>query len=304
MAVEDDQQPDDLPSEPGDLSGARRHRHSASRGRRWRLDSHSRGSSGRGGHGRSDGRIVNHGTIAKGRHGPLRRWATRVLAAVVALAILMAAAMGALLLAVPSVANAPRRVDGYLSAHGGHPIPSPPPKRLAASVTAIEDHFVSAPPGIDIAYGALRYGWDHLVLGEPAQGGSTIAQQLAKRIYTGPGTGVSVKLTQIGLAFKLELTYSPSQLLSMYLNDDYFGDGAYGVAQASEKYFQRTPAQLSWAQAAMLAGLVQAPSVYDPFVHPNLARNRQLAVIAQLVSTGALTQAQARAVRNEPLDLR
>lgn len=219
------------------------------------------------------------------------------------LLVALVAASAALLIAAPSVADAPSLVSALVAEHHGQLDPPPPPTRVADSVTAIEDHFVGGPPGFDIAYGAARYVWTHLVLGRPNQGGSTISQQLAKRLYTGPRTGIEAKLEQFGLALKLEITYSPSELLSMYLNDDYFGHGAYGVVQAAETYFGRTPSDLSWAQAAMLGGLVQAPSAYDPYLHPVLARQRQLEVIGELQSTGVLSPAAARAVEAEPLAL-
>lgn len=233
----------------------------------------------------------------------LRRIVVRVVLAAVALVVVLVMAAVGLLVAAPSVAGAPALVRASVAAHHGQLDPPPPPARVADSVTAIEDHFVGGPPGFDIVYGAARYVWTHLVLGRPNQGGSTIAQQLAKRLYTGARTGLGAKLEEIGLALKLELTYSPSQLLSMYLNDDYFGHGAYGVVEAAQTYFGRTPSKLSWAQAAMLGGLVQAPSAYDPYAHPVLARQRQLEVIGELQATGVLSPGAARAVEREPLGL-
>ena len=104
------------------------------------------------------------------------------------------------------------------------------------------------------------------------------------------------------MAFRLDQRFSKQQILAMYLDAAYFGDGAYGIVSASRHYFGVDPDQLSWAQASLLAGLVQAPSNYDPHGHFGLARQRQAHVLARLVATRHLTSRQAAAVWNEPLD--
>jgi penicillin-binding protein 1A len=90
----------------------------------------------------------------------------------------------------------------------------------------------------------------------------------------------------------------------MYLADAYFGHGFYGLPAATDGYFGVTPTQLTWSQATMLAGLVQAPSAYDPLRHLSLGRTRQRHVLDRLVATQVLTAAQADAVFEEPLGLR
>ncbi|MHB1712377.1 MAG: transglycosylase domain-containing protein [Acidimicrobiales bacterium] len=226
-----------------------------------------------------------------------------LLVAAVAISFLVVAT-GSLVLAVPSVGSAAARVRSHLALHHAPVHPSPPPPRIAAAVIATEDHAFNDPPGVDIAYGGLRYFYEHLVLGKPSQGGSTIAQQLAKLLYTKDRTGPLSKMEEIGLALKLEITYSHSQLLTLYLNAAYFGQGAYGIDQATATYFGRSPSQCTWAQASMLAGLLQAPSAYDPYAHPRLARQRQLEVIGELAGTGILTPAAAHRVARSPLGLR
>ncbi len=232
-----------------------------------------------------------------------RRILVRLLVVSLGLVVLASVAAGVLLASVPSVADARSLVRAQLAKHGARPAKSPPPARIAASIRAVEDHLLGAPPGADIAYGALRYLWDRVVRDLPDQGGSTIAQQLAKLVYTGPATGIGTELEQVGLALKLEITYPTPELLTLYLDAAYYGQGAYGVVQAARTYFGTTPAHLSWSQAAMLAGLVQAPSAYDPFVHPHLARERQLEVEHELAVTGALSPALARRVVRAPLGL-
>ena len=231
------------------------------------------------------------------------RIASHVAVVATAIVVLLGGGSAALLAAVPSVAGAPVLVRLDLTGHGGTPAQSPPPPRVSASIRAIEDHLLGAPPGVDIAYGALRYLWNRVVHGLPDQGGSTIAQQLAKLVYTGPATGLGTEIEQVGLALKLEITYPTPVLTTLYLDAAYYGQGAYGLVAAARTYFGTRPSDLSWAQAAMLAGLVQAPSAYDPVVHPRLARERQLEVEHELVVTGALSPRLAAQVRREPLGL-
>ncbi len=241
--------------------------------------------------------------VPSGWRRRLARLAVRLATAVVVVACIVGIATGSLLLAVPSVSSATGRVSSYLSAHHAPMLAPPPPPRIAQAVIATEDHAFGYPPGVDIAYGGLRYFYEHLLLGKPGQGGSTIAQQLAKLLYTKSRTGPVSKVEQIGLAFKLEITYSHARLLTLYLDAAYFGQGAYGIDQATATYFGHSPAQCTWAQASMLAGLLQAPSAYDPYRHPRLARQRQLEVIGELESTGVLTPAEARRVASSPLGL-
>jgi membrane peptidoglycan carboxypeptidase len=119
-------------------------------------------------------------------------------------------------------------------------------------------------------------------------GGSTIAQQLAKRLYP-RGGGVIGTLEEIGLGVKLSLHYSHEQVLDMYLNSIYYGNGYWGVVAASHGYIAVSPRRLTWGEASLLAGLPQAPSAYDPVYHLPLARLRQRHVLDQLVANGDLT---------------
>lgn len=130
--------------------------------------------------------------------------------------------------------------------------------------------------------------------------GSTIGQQLAKRLYP-HGSGVFGTLEEIGVAVKLSLHYSASAILGMYLNSVYFGHGYWGDVAAAHGYFGVPPRQLSWAQAALLAGLPQAPSAYDPLRHLALARSQQRHVLDQLVVNGYLSAIQAARVFRQPL---
>src|SRR5262249_51402611 len=112
---------------------------------------------------------------------------------------------------------------------------------------------------------------------------------------------LKIEIEQIALAIKLRYTYSQSQILRMYADVAYFGHGYYGLEAASCGYFGRPPGRLSWSQAAVLAGLVQAPSAYDPLRHPELARSGETHVIARLVATDVLTRRQAGRALAVPL---
>jgi hypothetical protein len=228
----------------------------------------------------------------RGRRG--RRWllvalllaAGGLLATVVASAILLAA--------LPGVGDAQHRVDVILQEHGGSAVAVPPPAKVAAAVIAVEDRRFYAHHGVD-PQSLLRVAWAGLHGGQGDQGGSTITQQLAKRIYTGDRGGVLVKLAQIGLAIKLERRYSKEQILAMYLDAAYFGDGRWGVVKASEGYFGKPPSRMNWGEASMLAGLVQAPSADDPRIHLATAERRQRHVLDRLVANGTLDRVQADA---------
>jgi Transglycosylase len=237
------------------------------------------------------------------RHRPRRgrRLLRRLIAFVVVVVALGVLAFGVLLLLTPSVGNASALARGNARAHDSA-YPGPPvPARFAAALVATEDHRFYSEPGIDPL--AIARVAEAAVTGQGDQGGATIDQQLAKMLYTDGRSGALVKLEQVGLAFKLSLSYSHSQIMQMYADVAYFGHGYYGLATASCGYFGITSANLSWPEAAMLAGLVQAPSSDDPILHYSRARAREQHVLGRLVATGQLTQTQADAAFARPLHL-
>src|ERR1035438_2359330 len=158
----------------------------------------------------------------------------RLLTLVVVLVVLGALALGALLLVTPSVANAPTLARQQDVAH--HSVyPGPPvPARFAASLVATEDHRFYSEPGIDPL--AIARVIEAAVTGQGDQGGATLDQQLAKLLYTDGKSGVPAKAEQVGLAVKLYLSYSHSQILQMYADVAYFGHGYYGLSAASCGY--------------------------------------------------------------------
>lgn len=120
-------------------------------------------------------------------------------------------------------------------------------------------------------------------------------------LYSPGQRGLAVKLERVGLAIKLHFSYSPTAILSMYAEVAYFGNGYYGLSAASCGYFGHPPAELTWPQAAMLAGVVNAPTADDPRRHPQRARLREAHVLRRLVAVEDLTYAKARAALSEPL---
>lgn len=231
----------------------------------------------------------------------IRRRLRRMLAVLMALALVVVLAFIGLLLVTPSVSNAPTLARSFdLAHHVAYPGPPVPP-RFAAALVSTEDHRFYTEPGIDpFAIGRVIRG---RVTGQPDQGGATLYQQLAKMLYTPGRPGVWTEVEQIMLGIKLDLSYTKAQILRMYADIAYFGHGYYGLAAASCGYFGITPAGLSWPQAAMLAGLVQAPSADNPLAHYSVARAREAHVLGRLAATGKLTQAQASQAYRQPLHL-
>jgi len=175
---------------------------------------------------------------------------------------------------------------------------------LRDAVVATEDERFYRHRGVDLigVARAVPYDASHASL---AQGASTITEQVAKVLYMGGNDHDPWrKLEDAAVALKLEGRYTKQQILAAYLNSVYFGEGAYGVRAASERYFGVTPARLGIAQATLLAGLIQAPSADDPLRFPSQARERQADVLRALVRTGYLTTAVASTVLRRPLRLR
>jgi membrane peptidoglycan carboxypeptidase len=219
----------------------------------------------------------------------------------VGLILILALAVGVLMLVTPSVGDARARAQALAGQHHAA-YPGPPvPSRFAAALVSTEDHRFYSEPGIDpFAIARLIEG---RITGRPDQGGATLYQQLAKMLYTPGRSGIRVEAEQVALGVKLALAYPKPQILQMYADVAYFGNDYYGLRQASCGYFGVRPAGLSWPQAAMLAGLVQAPSAYDPITHFAAARTRQSHVLSRLVATGQLSQAQASRAYRQRLDL-
>jgi membrane peptidoglycan carboxypeptidase len=232
----------------------------------------------------------------------LCRLIRRTVALLGILVFLGAGGFAVLLLVTPPASRAQALARAQDRSHGIAYPGLAVPARFAAALVATEDHRFYSDPGIDpIAVGRVAVGY--LTGHGSQQGGATLTQQLAKMLYTPNGSGLASEAEQVALAVKLNVTYSKAQILQMYADVAYFGQNHYSLGAASCGYFAVPPARLSWTQAALLAGLVQAPSAYDPLTHPVLAHEREAHVLGRLAATGTLTGAQARAALARPLHL-
>jgi penicillin-binding protein 1A len=176
-------------------------------------------------------------------------------------------------------------------------------KWLPRASVAIEDRRFYQHGGVDYE-GIARAAWKDLTAGKVVEGGSTITQQLVRNLYTGREKTFNRKLREACLAIKLSRKESKRQILDEYLNTVYYGNHAYGVEAAAQTYFSRHASQLTLLQSAVLAGLPQAPSVYDPLHNPDAAIDRRNEVLAAMLQTGDITPAAyARAVRVKSLAL-
>jgi penicillin-binding protein 1A len=171
---------------------------------------------------------------------------------------------------------------------------------LVTAVLDTEDHSFWVHGGLDVE-STVRALLADVSAGSAVQGGSTIAQQLVKNTYLTNQKTLDRKVREAVLAERLEAKYSKAQILDAYLNSVYLGNGAYGVQAAAREYFNRDAAHLDLAQAALLAGLIQAPSGYDPLTNPLGARVRRSEVLLRMVYYKSVSAAQAAAANKEAL---
>jgi len=179
------------------------------------------------------------------------------------------------------------------------PIEEIPPV-MKNAIVAIEDSRFYQHHGLDFI-GIFRAVRTNLTHGDVAQGGSTITQQLARGIFLSPRRTLERKIREAILALEIERKYSKDEILELYLNQIYFGAGAYGVEAASRTYFGVQAKKLKLGQAALIAGLVAAPSAYSPFSDPKLARERQRQVLKRMQDLGYITAQEAKTAYREPL---
>lgn len=166
------------------------------------------------------------------------------------------------------------------------------PLHLLNAFVAIEDNRFYEHKGVDFR-GLVRAAYTNLVRGEIAEGGSTITQQLAKNAYLTQERTIKRKIQEVFLALQLEKQYTKQEILELYLNQIYFGQGAYGVQAASKTYFGKNVEDLTLGECAMLAGIPKSPNYYSPFNNINAALERRDTVLDQMVTFGYINHSQA-----------
>lgn len=168
------------------------------------------------------------------------------------------------------------------------------------AVIAVEDHRYYDHKGIDIiAIG--RALLNDIRAKELIEGGSTITQQLAKNMYFTQDKTLTRKIAEVFMAKKIENNYNKEEILELYVNYIYYGSGYYDIKSASLGYFDREPQDLTEGESIMLAGIPNAPSVYNPKVSPRLARERQKQVIDKMIKYGKLSEGKADEILSENL---
>lgn len=164
------------------------------------------------------------------------------------------------------------------------------PERYRQGVIAVEDRRFWEHPGVDVmAIGRALI--KNVEAGAIVQGGSTITQQLAKNLYFTSEQSITRKIAEIFLALDLERHYTKEEILELYANTIYFGDGYYSIGEAAEGYFGKKPEELDTEECMMLAGIPNAPSVYAPTANPELARERMEQVRLSMEECGFLEYA-------------
>lgn len=185
-----------------------------------------------------------------------------------------------------------------LSAHTGFTTCDAIPQTYIDAVIAVEDSRFELHHGVD-PVAIVRALWTDLRTRSLAEGGSTLTQQLAKNIYFTQEKHFARKAAELFAALDIEKHCSKQQIFEMYANTIYFGSGCYGIAEAAEGYFGKTPAELTSAECVLLAGLPNAPSAYSPHSSPELALKRSQVVLDRMVSCKKLTKTQARELQDE-----
>jgi penicillin-binding protein 1A len=207
-----------------------------------------------------------------------------------------------------------QQVDGYVYAGDGHTIlavlrgsqsrvlvqSADIAPAMKQAIVATEDRRFYEHRGIDIR-GMARAFWADVRHKSAVQGGSTITQQFVKNQLTGSQRSITRKLKEAALAWQLEQRWSKDKILTAYLNTIYFGNGAYGVERAALTYFGHSAKKLTMPEAALLAGIPEDPSLYDPVAHPKHALARRTTVLRLMLQQGVIAQADYRRYVRAPM---
>ena len=173
---------------------------------------------------------------------------------------------------------------------------------LKRAVLAMEDSHFYMHHGINpnSVGRALLINWEKNTV---VEGGSTLTMQLVKNLFLKPERKFSRKIAEAVMAIRLEQIFTKDQILEMYLNQIYWGHNNYGIQTAAQSYFSKTADQLNLAESAMLAGLIQSPEEYSPFVNLKVAKERQSIVLNRMENLGWITATEAEAARKQKLNI-
>lgn len=189
------------------------------------------------------------------------------------------------------------RVEEIRSMDGFTTYAELPPFYIEATMS-VEDHRFETHCGIDLI-AIARAAWTDIKAMSFVEGGSTITQQLAKNMLFTQEKRIQRKAAEIFAAFGLEARYTKEEIFELYVNTAYFGSGYYGVGEAARGYFGKAPAELTDYEAAMLAGIPNAPSVYSPDVNEELASQRTKQVLDSMVRHKIITQKERDEIETE-----
>ncbi len=177
------------------------------------------------------------------------------------------------------------------------------PDTLIQAVISVEDARFFEHPGLDVI-GIFRAAWTNFRRGGRVEGASTITQQLARSLFLSPERTYTRKLKELILAYRIENRLTKEQILEMYLNQIYFGHGAYGVRAAAQTFFGKRLDELRMDEAALLAGLPKSPNNYSPFRNPERAKRRRDHVLARMETAAFITAAERQEAAERPVTTR
>lgn len=176
------------------------------------------------------------------------------------------------------------------------------PREFIRAVMATEDRLFYQHQGVNLRRAGV-VGARYALTGSKSQGASTITMQLSRNLFLTPEKEVIRKIKEMILAYEIEGQYSKKRILEMYVNQVYFGSGAYGIESAAQLYFDKPATELTLAEAALLAGIIQSPSRQSPRVSMQAALARRALVLDNMVEVGAIKPVEAERAKSEPIEL-
>ncbi|MFS8631533.1 MAG: transglycosylase domain-containing protein, partial [Bacillales bacterium] len=176
------------------------------------------------------------------------------------------------------------------------------PEHVQKAFIAIEDRRFYTHTGVDLR-SIMRAVWRDIIARDKVEGGSTITQQLAKNLFLTNDKSWTRKIKEAMIALHLEREFTKEQILEMYLNVIYFGQGQYGLEAAANRFFHKSVEELTLEEGALLAGIIKAPNGYSPINHPEKALERRNLVLETMAELGYITEEEMEAARAKGLNL-